>query len=160
MSAADLYVFAYGSLMWDPGFRFVERRRGLLRGYHRAFCIYSHHYRGTPQNPGLVLGLAPGGACRGIVYRVAPADDKEVRAYLWEREIGNDGVYVEKHLPVLLDGDDGSEGPVSERLKELPSFTGAGMLKVADGATLATVTLKVPDGDVALSLSFTVIVTS
>ncbi len=104
----DLYVFAYGSLMWDPGFRFIERRRGLLRGYHRAFCIYSHHYRGTPQNPGLVLGLDRGGACRGIVYRVAAADDKEVRAYLWEREIGNDGVYVEKHLPVLLDDQDGA----------------------------------------------------
>jgi cation transport protein ChaC len=99
----DLHVFAYGSLMWDPGFRFVERRRGLLRGYHRAFCIYSHHYRGTPQNPGLVLGLDRGGACRGIVYRVHADDDRQVRAYLWEREIGNDGVYVEKHLPVLLD---------------------------------------------------------
>jgi cation transport protein ChaC len=71
MTAEDLYVFAYGSLMWDPGFRFTERRRGLLRGYHRAFCIYSHHYRGTPQSPGLVLGLDHGGACRGIVYRVA-----------------------------------------------------------------------------------------
>ncbi len=101
--SGDLYVFAYGSLMWDPGFRFVERHFGLLRGDHRAFCIYSHHYRGTSQSPGLVLGLDRGGACRGIVYRVAAADDKEVRAYLWEREIGNDGVYVEKQLPVLLD---------------------------------------------------------
>jgi cation transport protein ChaC len=103
MAESDLYVFAYGSLMWDPGFPYIERMRGLLRGYHRAFCIYSHHYRGTPQHPGLVLGLARGGACRGIVYRVAAADNERVRAYLWEREIGNDGVYVEKHLPVLLD---------------------------------------------------------
>lgn len=113
MSDGDLYVFAYGSLMWDPGFAYAQRRRGLLRGYHRAFCIYSHHYRGTPQNPGLVLGLDRGGACRGIVYRVPAAEEKPVRAYLWEREIGNDGVYVEKHLPVLLDGDDGTEGPVT-----------------------------------------------
>ena len=101
---ADLHVFAYGSLMWDPGFAFEERKPGLLRGYHRAFCIHSQYYRGTPENPGLVLGLDRGGACRGLVYRVAAAREQEVRAYLWEREIGNDGVYKEKMLPVLLDG--------------------------------------------------------
>jgi len=101
--AGDLYVFAYGSLMWDPGFAFEDRKPGLLRGYHRAFCIYSHYYRGTPENPGLVLGLDRGGACRGLVYRVAAEREQEVRAYLWEREIGNDGVYKEKTLPVLLD---------------------------------------------------------
>lgn len=99
----DLYVFAYGSLMWDPGFTFEDRKPGLLRGYHRAFCIHSHYYRGTPENPGLVLGLDRGGACRGLVYRVAVEREQEVRAYLWEREIGNDGVYKEKMLPVLLD---------------------------------------------------------
>lgn len=98
-----LHVFAYGSLMWDPGFAFVTRRPGVLNGYHRAFCIFSHHYRGTPEKPGLVLGLAPGGSCRGLVYGVAASNEAEVRAYLWEREIGNDGVYVERHLRVRLD---------------------------------------------------------
>lgn len=97
-----LHVFAYGSLMWDPGFAYAGRRLGLLRGYHRAFCILSHHYRGTPENPGLVLGLDRGGSCRGFVYAVAPERAEEVKAYLWEREIGNDGVYVERYLPVRL----------------------------------------------------------
>ena len=67
----DLWVFAYGSLTWDPGFPFEEARPALLRGYHRAFCLYSTHYRGTPERPGLVLGLDRGGACRGIAYRIA-----------------------------------------------------------------------------------------
>ena len=102
-----LHVFAYGSLMWDPGFAFVTRQPGLLNGYHRAFCIFSHHYRGTPEVPGLVLGLDRGGACRGLVYGVAAELEASVRAYLYEREIGNDGVYVEKHLRVRLD--DGGE---------------------------------------------------
>ena len=61
------WVFGYGSLMWDPGFVFAERHVGMLRGYHRSFCLYSHRYRGTPEKPGLVLGLDRGGCCRGIV---------------------------------------------------------------------------------------------
>jgi len=102
-----LHVFAYGSLMWDPGFAFVSRQPAQLNGYHRAFCIFSHHYRGTPELPGLVLGLDRGGACRGLVYGVAGENEAPVRAYLYEREIGNDGVYVEKNLRVRLD--DGGE---------------------------------------------------
>src|SRR3954452_8508036 len=66
----DLWVFGYGSLMWSPEFPFVERRQALLRGYHRRFCVYSHRYRGTPDRPGLVLGLDLGGSCRGIAFRV------------------------------------------------------------------------------------------
>ena len=66
----DVWVFAYGSLMWDPGFAHVEAQPALLRGYHRRFCVYSHRYRGTPERPGLVLGLDRGGACKGIAYRV------------------------------------------------------------------------------------------
>src|SRR5262250_1346335 len=69
----DFWVFAYGSLMWRPGFAFLERQPALLRGYHRAFCVYSHHYRGTAARPGLVLGLDRGGSCRGRAYRVAAA---------------------------------------------------------------------------------------
>ena len=83
----DLWVFAYGSLMWDPGFPFVERRAALLNGYHRRFCIYSHHYRGTPERPGLVLGLDNGGSCRGIAYRTAAEEMHGVVAYLWRREM-------------------------------------------------------------------------
>lgn len=85
----DLWLFAYGSLMWDPGFRFEEARPALLKGFHRAFCLYSTRYRGTPEKPGLVLGLDRGGACRGIAYRVAAANHDRVMQYLWDREMLN-----------------------------------------------------------------------
>ena len=71
-SAEPLWLFAYGSLMWNPEMPFTERRPALLRGYHRSFCLYSRDYRGTPERPGLVLGLDRGGACRGIAYRLPP----------------------------------------------------------------------------------------
>jgi len=85
----DLWIFAYGSLMWDPGFPFEEARPALLRGYHRSFCLYSHRYRGTPEKPGLVLGLEAGGACRGIAYRVSSRNATRVMKYLWKREMPN-----------------------------------------------------------------------
>jgi glutathione-specific gamma-glutamylcyclotransferase len=87
--ACDLWIFGYGSLMWDPGFAFVEAQPALLKGYHRRFCVYSHRYRGTPERPGLVLGLDRGGACKGIAYRVRTADVASALHYLWEREMGN-----------------------------------------------------------------------
>ena len=80
------WVFGYGSLMWRPGFAFIERRAALLHGRRRAFCIYSVHHRGTHDRPGLVLGLAPGGAVRGAAYRVSGAEWPEIYAYLRERE--------------------------------------------------------------------------
>jgi cation transport protein ChaC len=83
---AEHWVFGYGSLMWRPGFDFIEREPALLRDHRRAFCIYSVHHRGTPERPGLVLGLAPGGCVRGVAYRVADAAWAEVHAYLLERE--------------------------------------------------------------------------
>ena len=81
------WVFGYGSLMWNPGFVFVERQAARLPGYHRAFCILSHLYRGTPEVPGLVLGLSAGGACQGAAFRVAPPDWDATVAYLDEREL-------------------------------------------------------------------------
>src|SRR5262245_52232481 len=83
----DFWVFAYGSLMWNRGFRYLESRPALVRGYHRAFCVYSVHYRGTPARPGLVLGLDRGGSCRGRAYKVAAVDGKSVTDYLHEREM-------------------------------------------------------------------------
>ena len=82
----DLWVFGYGSLMWRPGFEFEERRPALLRGYHRAFCVYSHVHRGTPEKPGLVFGLDAGGSCRGVAFRVDAARAEDVKRYLQARE--------------------------------------------------------------------------
>ncbi|HUJ97335.1 MAG TPA: gamma-glutamylcyclotransferase [Stellaceae bacterium] len=87
--ACDVWIFGYGSLMWDPGFAYVEAQPALLRGYHRRFCVYSHTYRGTPERPGLVLGLDRGGACKGIAYRVPRVDVSPALHYLWEREMTN-----------------------------------------------------------------------
>ncbi len=101
----DLWVFAYGSLMWAPGFPFVTRCTALLRGYHRRFCIHSTHHRGTPECPGLVFGLDHGGACRGVAYRVAARDIAPVLAYLWHREMVSN-VYRPKMMTVRLDGGD------------------------------------------------------
>ncbi|MBL8670168.1 MAG: gamma-glutamylcyclotransferase [Alphaproteobacteria bacterium] len=85
----DLNVFAYGSLIWNPGFPHIASELALLRGYHRAFCILSHRYRGTPERPGLVLGLDWGGSCAGVLYTIAAKDVPEVLPYLWDREMVN-----------------------------------------------------------------------
>jgi cation transport protein ChaC len=83
----DLWLFAYGSLMWDPGFAYAEAQPAVLRGYHRSFCVYSHRHRGTPERPGVVLGLDRGGACKGIAYRIPAADVRAALCYLWDREM-------------------------------------------------------------------------
>ncbi len=85
--AGDLWIFGYGSLMWDPGFPYVRWAPALIYGYHRALCIFSSRWRGTPERPGLVLGLTRGGACRGIAFLVARADVEAALEALWAREM-------------------------------------------------------------------------
>lgn len=86
----DIWFFAYGSLMWDPGFAHVEARSALLRGYRRRFCVDSTVYRGTPARPGLVLGLDAGGSCRGLAYRIAASEREAAARYLDRRELAED----------------------------------------------------------------------
>lgn len=87
----DVWVFGYGSLMWNPAFHFAERHPGLVRGWHRSFCLWTPMGRGSPDNPGLVLALDRGGSCCGIAYRVAAADRETELTLLWRREMVADG---------------------------------------------------------------------
>jgi len=100
----DFWVFGYGSLMWRPGFSFEKAEPATLHGYNRSFCVYSHYYRGTPQRPGLVLGLDPHkeADCRGVAFRISPEHKDAVVAYLTERELCG-YAYQAATLPVLLD---------------------------------------------------------
>jgi cation transport protein ChaC len=104
-SMTELWVFGYGSLIWRPGFPYLERRPARLFGAHRSLCVYSWVHRGTQNNPGLVLGLDRGGTCRGIAFRVAAEKRDVVIEYLREREQVT-AVYLERARPVRLD--DGS----------------------------------------------------
>src|ERR1700727_1101884 len=83
---ADLWVFGAGSLMWRPGFEFIEQVPARVIGEHRALCVYSFDHRGTPEKPGLVLGLDRGGACRGVAFRVAATLRTRTVEYLRSRE--------------------------------------------------------------------------
>jgi len=103
-SEGDFWVFAYGSLMWRPGFEFLERRHARLIGAHRALCVYSFVHRGTPERPGLVFGLDRGGNCRGIAYRVVAEKRDATIAYLRAREQVT-LVYRETWRTVWLDDD-------------------------------------------------------
>ena len=98
---ADLWLFAYGSLMWRPDFEFAEAFPARLAGYHRRFCLYSYVYRGAPGAPGLVLGLDRGGSCWGRAFRVPAAEAAQVLAAVDARELLHD-VYRRRLLPIRL----------------------------------------------------------
>ncbi len=84
---ADVWLFAYGSLIWNPIIAFAERRVGKVHGWHRSFCLRADAGRGSPERPGLFLGLKPGGACRGILYRLAAAEAGHELMLIWRREM-------------------------------------------------------------------------
>ena len=98
-----MWVFGYGSLLWEPGFDFTERVGARLAGWHRSFCMRSIHHRGTEAEPGLVLALdaAAGAACTGLAFNVAPGSAERTLGYLRERELIS-SAYLEKLLPVAL----------------------------------------------------------
>src|SRR3954471_4135383 len=102
-AAEDLWVFGYGSLIWRPGFEYADRVPANIIGMHRSLCVYSFDHRGTPERPGLVLGLDFGGACRGIAYRVPARHRPATLAYLRGRE-QTTAVYRELVRGVWLEG--------------------------------------------------------
>jgi len=93
----DLWIFGYASLIWRPEFEFAEQRFATTSGYHRALKMWSTYNRGTPERPGLVFGLLPGGSCKGMVFRIPHAQVAAVLPPLWEREMPN-AVYEPKWL--------------------------------------------------------------
>jgi glutathione-specific gamma-glutamylcyclotransferase len=120
--AAPVWLFAYGSLMWNPGFAAAERRPALLYGYHRRFCLYSKDYRGTPERPGLVLGLDRGGSCHGIAYRLPPDSAADAFARIWSREMTG-AVYEMRRVRVRT-----AAGPVAAHAcivrRQSPDYAG------------------------------------
>ena len=97
------WVFAYGSLIWNPGFAFIRAVPAKLIGYHRKLCVYSFHYRGTPDRPGLVFGLDRGGSCQGVAFEVEENNWPSIHDYLTRRELITH-VYKEVLKPVALNG--------------------------------------------------------
>ncbi|HCI45964.1 MAG TPA: gamma-glutamylcyclotransferase [Rhodospirillaceae bacterium] len=109
-----IWVFGYGSLMWNPGIRHDHAEMVLLRGYHRRFCVLSHRYRGTPERPGLVLGLDRGGACWGMAFRIPAEHVAECAEYLWYREMISE---VYKPTLISLNLRDGPQRAVTFRVR-------------------------------------------
>jgi cation transport protein ChaC len=99
----DVWVFAYGSLLWNPVVHFSERRIARLHGYHRRFCLWSAIGRGTPEQPGLMLGLEAGGSCVGAALRVPRAKARDELMLLWRREMIA-GSYAPRWLPLQIEG--------------------------------------------------------
>ncbi|HEX3954924.1 MAG TPA: gamma-glutamylcyclotransferase [Stellaceae bacterium] len=130
--AEPVWIFAYGSLMWNPEIEFAEARPGFLRGYHRNFCLYSRDYRGTPERPGLVLGLDRGGSCRGMVYRLPPERVGDALDRVWNREMTGQ-VYEMRRVPVRTPQGDVTAFACVVR-RDSPDY--AGRLSVAEMAQL------------------------
>ncbi|MGC4024438.1 MAG: gamma-glutamylcyclotransferase [Mesorhizobium sp.] len=107
--AGPIWLFAYGSLIWKPEVEHVEERVATARGYHRAFCIHQTRWRGTLEQPGLMMGLMHGGQCRGIAFRVPNGDPAEVVSKLIRREMT---AKPSTYLPTWLKLDT-SDGPLS-----------------------------------------------
>jgi cation transport protein ChaC len=119
----DLWIFGYASLIWRPDFAFEERRPAQVRGWHRALKMWSRVNRGTPEVPGLVFALLPGGSCHGVAFRVHRQQAPDILATLWEREMPT-GVYDPRWLRCGT-----PHGPVSALAFTLsrhsPNYTGA-----------------------------------
>jgi len=96
---ADVWVFGYGSLMWNPAFYYAERRVGLIHGFHRRFCLWTHAGRGTPENPGLTLALDRGGSCHGVAFRLDEDQAATELGIVFKREMVS-GAYAPRWVKV------------------------------------------------------------
>ena len=118
----DFWVFGYASLIWKPEFAFIERRAARVHGWHRALKMWSRVNRGSPECPGLVFGLLPGGSCQGVVFRIPAAQGRMVLEALWLREMPT-GVYDPLWLRCAT-----AAGPITALAFTLPrtspNFTG------------------------------------
>jgi len=124
-----VWIFAYGSLLWDAQICDAAAEPALLRGYHRSFCLYSYDYRGTPAHPGLTLGLDRGGSCRGAVLRL-PAD---IFHRVWQREMSGRQVYAARQLRVRT-ANDARQALAFTALRNCPDY--AGRLPLDDAARM------------------------
>jgi glutathione-specific gamma-glutamylcyclotransferase len=98
--AGQVWIFAYGSLIWNPVIDFIDRQIGIIHGWHRRFCLWTPLGRGTPENPGLVLGLDRGGSCRGVIYQIAPELVQTELMLIWRREMVV-GSYIPRWVKVV-----------------------------------------------------------
>jgi cation transport protein ChaC len=119
---SDVWVFGYGSLMWNPAFHHVESRPAQLRGWHRRFCLWNTFGRGTPENPGLMLALERGGSCLGRALRVAADAVRSELAVLWNREMIT-GAYTPRWVRVASP-DGGIEALTFVVNRAHPRYTG------------------------------------
>jgi len=101
----DIWVFAYGSLMWNPDFIFEDVQPAHICGYHRRFCLKCDYHRGRPENHGLVLGLDRGGSCQGLAYKLSVEHLTKALSMLWKREMWVEDAYLPRRVPVTLKND-------------------------------------------------------
>ena len=113
----DIWLLGYGSLIWNPTVRFVERRVARVSGWHRAFCLATPAGRGSVDNPGLVLGLEEGGDCDGVAFRISGEVVEAELAMLWKREMLS-AAYLPRWLD-LLDGG-GNSSVAGSLLRSIP----------------------------------------
>jgi cation transport protein ChaC len=100
----DVWLFGYGSLMWNPAIEFVERRGGVVHGWHRRFCLWLHGGRGSPDNPGLMLALERGGRCAGMLFRIPAPDARAELLLAWRRERFTDAYHSRWVTAMTSDG--------------------------------------------------------
>jgi cation transport protein ChaC len=122
-TGSPFWIFAYGSLMWNPNFAWDARHVATVRGYHRSFRVWSRINRGTPENPGLVLTLECGGSCRGLIYRIAADRVQEEMHGIWKREMSY-GSYRPKWLNCLV-GDESIRALVFTVNRGCSGYSGA-----------------------------------